>query len=467
MTHARHDIPSRLDRLPWTSWHWGVVVALGITWVLDGLEVTIVGAVGPMLERSDTLAMTAADVGDAGMTYLAGAIVGALVLGELTDRLGRKRLFLWTLLFYVAATVATAFSWSVASFLLFRALTGFAIGGEYAAINSAIDELIPARHRGAADLAINGSYWLGTAGGALSSAILLDPRVVSPSLGWRLAFGLGALTSLAVLLVRRRVPESPRWLLQRGRAREADAIVREVERGAGVRASDHPSGGRGEGEAGEVRGFVAVAQLMVTRYRRRAALCLVLMATQAFFYNAIFFTYALVLTRFYAVEPRGVGKMLLPFAIGNFLGPLVLGRLFDTWGRRKLITFTYAASGLLLAGTGVLFVRGALTPATQTLCWSVTFFFGSAAASSAYLSASELFPLDVRGKAIALFYAAGTALGGLAAPALFGRLVQTGERPAVFHGYLLGAALMLVGAATAHVLAEDAEGKSLEELSLE
>jgi len=459
------DIPARLDRLPWSRWHWLVVFALGITWVLDGLEVTIVGALGGVLEAKDTLGLGPTEVGQAASVYVAGAILGALVFGHAADRIGRKRLFVVTLALYVLATVLTALSWSFASFALFRFLTGAAIGGEYAAINSAIDELLPARVRGHADLAINGSYWIGTAAGAAVSTVLLDPRWFPRWLGWRLAFGLGALLSVAIVLVRRYVSESPRWLLLRGRVSEADAIVRGAEAHAFGGDVPAPPSGRLRIVVGSHVGFGTVARVVFGRYRARAVLVLSLMLSQAFFYNAIFFTYALMLTRFFDVKPERVGFYLLPFAVGNFLGPLVLGRMFDAVGRRAMIVTTYAASGILLVGSGVLFLRGALDATTQTVCWSVVFFFASAAASSAYLTVSELFPVEIRAMAIALFYAVGTGAGGIAAPALFGALITTGDRREVFGGYVLGATLMIVAAIVAYFLGVPAERRALEEIA--
>ncbi len=462
------DIPARLDRLPWSRWHTMVVVALGITWVLDGLEVTVVGALGSVLEQGDTLALSSAQVGLAASSYLAGAISGALFFGRLTDRHGRKRLFIVTLALYFAATVATAASWSFGSFAFFRFLTGAAIGGEYAAINSAIDELLPARVRGFADLAINGSYWIGTAVGALATMVLLDPRFLPRTVGWRAAFGLGALLAFAIVLVRRFVPESPRWLMLHGRADEAEHVARGIERLAAPHAPPPPP------EAplpalrvvtGQSYGLRDVARVLVKHHPRRTAFCLTLMIAQAFFYNSIFFSYALILTKFFGVAPERVGGYLVPFALGNFLGPLVLGRTFDAWGRRPMIVFSYAASGILLLVSGAMFVAGWLGPMTQTIAWSVIFFFGSAAASSAYLSASELFPLEIRAMAIALFYAVGTAVGGLAAPAVFGALVGTGDRWSLFAGYAVGGVLMIVAAAVAAWLGVAAERKSLEEIA--
>jgi MFS family permease len=464
--HLVTDIPARLDRLPWTRWHWMIVIALGITWVLDGLEVTIVGALGGVLESVHGLALTSEQVGFCASGYVAGAIGGALVFGHLTDRLGRKRLFIVTLALYVVATLLTALSWNFGSFFAFRLLTGTAIGGEYAAINSAIDELIPARVRGACDLAINGSYWLGTAAGAAATTVLLDPTVLPPWLGWRFAFAMGALLAGSVVLVRRFVPESPRWLLMHGRVEEAERIVTDVEHGARAAGADLPPPRARLGVVvGAHVGFGQVARVVFGRYRKRAILGLSLMLAQAFFYNAIFFTYALVLTRFYAVPPERVGLYLLPFAAGNFLGPLVLGRFFDTHGRKPMIVATYAASGLLLLLSGVLFATGMLTAATQTLMWCVVFFFASSAASSAYLTVSELFPVEIRALAIALFYALGTGAGGIVAPALFGALIGTGDPWRVFHGYVLGSALMLGAALVALVLGVPAERRSLEEIA--
>ncbi|MET0284491.1 MAG: MFS transporter [Polyangiales bacterium] len=463
----RTDIPLRLDRLPWSRFHWLVVISLGITWVLDGLEVTIVGAVASVLERPDTLALSSSQIGMAGSAYLAGAISGALVFGHLTDRYGRKKLFLLTLALYVMATSATAFSWSFTSFAVFRGLTGAAIGGEYAAINSAIDELLPARVRGVADLAINGTYWLGTALGGVLTLYLLDPRLVPINLGWRLSFGIGALLTVAVVLVRRHVPESPRWLILHGRGEEAERTVSQIERDVAEREGItlEPIERKLTIDGAHQVTFADVWHVIVHRYRKRSVLCLVLMVAQAFFYNAIFFTYSLLLTRFFDVHPERVGVYLIPFAIANFLGPLVLGRFFDTIGRRPLMAFTYGASGALLLLVGWLFRQGHLDATTQAIGFSLVFFFGSAAASSAYLSVSELFPIELRALAIALFYCVGTAAGGLAAPALFGALIETGERREVFTGYAIGSALMLIAAFVSLWLGVAAERRGLEEIA--
>ena len=461
------DIPARLDRLRWGRFHTLVVVALGITWILDGLEVTLAGAVAPALKQSPLLHFSNAEVGLVSSAYLAGAVLGALFFGWLTDRLGRKRLFFITLALYLVATAATALSWNLWSFALFRFLTGAGIGGEYTAINSAIQELIPARYRGWTDLVINGSFWLGAAVGAAASIILLDPAVLAPDMGWRFAFLIGALLGLVILLMRMWLPESPRWLMTHGRIAEANSVVDGIEaefRARGHRFDDEPL----VVIRLRTRRFTPLAEVAKTLFRverRRTLVGLTLMAAQAFFYNAIFFTYALVLTDFYGIQADHVGWYLLPFAAGNFLGPVLLGRLFDTVGRRTMIAVTYAVSGLLLAGVGYLFALGVLSATGQTIGWMVIFFFASAAASSAYLTVSETFPLEVRALAIAFFYAVGTGIGGVAGPWLFGALIDTGSRWSVFAGYLLGSALMLAAALVGGRYAVAAERKSLESIS--
>src|SRR5258705_6541481 len=440
------NVPARLDRLPWSAFHRLVVVALGITWILDGLEVTLAGSVAAALQTSPRLHLSAEQVGLTGSAYLAGAVLGSLFFGHLTDRLGRKKLFNVTLGVYLVATAATAFSWDFYSFLLFRFLTGAGIGGEYSAINSAIQELIPARLRGRVDLAINGSFWVGAAGGALLSVWLLDPNVLGPDMGWRLAFGSGAVLGLVILYPRRFLPESPRWLMLHGRPGEAARVVDEIE--ARVMASGRVTlppvaATLALGETHKVT-LVSVARTLLRLYPGRTTLGLVLMSSQAFVYNAIFFTYALVLTRFYGVEADRVGVYILPFAVGNFLGPLLLGPLFDSIGRKTMISATYGLSGLLLAATAQLFNMGLLDATTQTALWSVVFFFASAAASAAYLTVGECFPLEMRALAISLFYALGTAAGGIVGPWLFGALIGTGNRAAVTVGYAIGATLMLI-----------------------
>ena len=458
------DVPHRLERLRWGRFHTLVIVALGITWILDGLEVTLAGSVAGALRESPALHFSDRDVGFAGSVYLAGAVCGALFFGWLTDRLGRKKLFFITLAIYLVATALTAFSWNGWSFFLFRFLTGAGIGGEYTAINSTIQELVPARYRGWTDLVVNGSFWIGAALGAGGAIVLLDPARIDPELGWRLAFFIGAVLGLGILVLRLWLPESPRWLVIHGRTHEAGQIIAAIEKTAGPAHDTRPLRQLAITPRTHTP-LTEVFEVLFHRHRARTLVGLVLMASQAFFYNAIFFTYALVLTRFYAVPSQDVGWYLLPFALGNVLGPIVLGRLFDTLGRRIMIATTYALSGLLLAGSGVLFQQGLLGATGQTVAWSVIFFFASPAASAAYLTVSESFPLEIRALAIAVFYALGTALGGIVAPLVFGILVESGSREAVFGGYLFGAALMLVAAVVAARWAVAAERKPLEEVA--
>jgi len=457
-------IPARLDRLRWGRFHTLVVVALGITWILDGLEVTLAGAVSPALKESPRLHFSNADVGFVSSAYVAGAVLGAIFFGWLTDRLGRKRLFFMTLAVYLVATAATALSWNLWSFTLFRFFTGAGIGGEYTAINSAIQELIPARYRGWTDLVINGSFWIGAALGAAGSIVLLDPTVLPPDLGWRLAFLIGAALGLVIFLMRFWLPESPRWLMTHGRVEEAELIIEHIESKFRARDSSFVRETLPTIRL-RTRRFTPLAEVAKTLFRverRRTLVGLALMVAQAFFYNAIFFTYALVLTDFYGIRADHVGWYLLPFAVGNFLGPVCLGRLFDTRGRRAMIAATYAVSGLLLAVAGYFFAIGILSATGQTIAWMVIFFFASAAASSAYLTVSETFPLEVRALAIAFFYAIGTGIGGVAGPWLFGTLIDTGSRWSVYGGYLLGSVLMVAAALIAARFCVAAERKPLE-----
>ena len=461
------DIPSRLDRLPWGRFHTLVVAALGITWILDGLEVTLVGALAGALKQSPVLQLSNTDVGLASSAYLAGAVLGAVFFGWLTDRLGRKKLFFITLAVYLVATAATAFSWNFWSFVVFRFLTGAGIGGEYTAINSTIQELIPARVRGWTDLAINGSFWVGAAMGAAGSIVLLDPSLLPTDIGWRAAFAIGAILSLTILFMRMWLPESPRWLATHGRAAEAETVVAGIE--DRFRREGHVLD---PGPYSKIRLRVrthtplreAISTLLGSQ-RQRTYVGLSLMAAQAFFYNAIFFTYALILTDFYGIAADQVGWYILPFAAGNFLGPLLLGRLFDTLGRRPMITFTYAISGLLLAAVGYLFANDLVSARGLTFAWSIIFFFASAAASAAYLPVSETFPLEIRALAIAFFYAVGTGVGGVFGPWLMGSLIETGSRQSVFAGYLLGAAFMIAAAIVAALWGVAAERKPLEEVA--
>jgi MFS family permease len=460
-------IPARLDRLPWSRFHVLVVVALGVTWILDGLEVTLVGSIGPVLQSAQTLGFSAGDIGAAGSAYVIGAVIGALVFGWLTDRFGRRFVFYVTLIVYLAGVLLTATSWSFWSFALFRALTGLGIGGEYAAINSAIDELIPARYRGRIDLIVNGSFWLGAAAGSGASLLFLDPSVLAPNIGWRLGFAVGGVLGLGILLLRGYVPESPRWLVTHGWQRQADATIEDIEQRvrADTGAELEPPREQLEVHPRRSFGFPLIIRAMLGKYRGRGALALVLMVAQAFLFNAVFFTYGLVLTKFHGVPEQRTGLYLLPLTASNFLGPVLLGSLFDTVGRRRMIAGTYAAGGILLIATAIAFGFDAFTAWTQTFAWMLIFFFASAAASSAYLTASEIFPLETRALAIATFYALGTAIGGAAAPVLFGYLIGTGAPWAVAGGYIFAAVLMLGAALTEAKLGIDAEGRSLEQIA--
>jgi len=481
-------VPARLDRMPWSRWHWLIVISLGATWILDGLEVTLAGSLGGILTRHETLGLSPTQVGATATSYLTGAVIGALLFGYGTDRFGRKKLFFITVAVYLIGTALSAFSWNFASYAFFRALTGAGIGGEYAAINSAIDELIPARIRGRVDLIINGSYWVGAALGSAATIVLLDPRRLPVWLGWRFAFGIGATLGLIVIFFRRWIPESPRWLMIHGRNHEAERIVSDVEAKIATKrvngVKEYWSNALGSEPIIPPLYYSTTPALLPTRvrtrthtswreiwnaiaheHRQRSLLGFVLMLTQAFFYNAIFFTYALVLIRFYGVPEKSVGGYLLPFALGNVLGPLLLGHLFDAIGRKKMITITYGLAGILLALTGWFFYAGLLTARTQTLAWTVIFFVASAAASSAYLTVSEIFPLEIRALAIAIFYAIGTLAGGVGAPVLFGWIIATGSSTGLFMAYLVAAALMVFGALTEMLIGVPAERRSLEHIA--
>lgn len=461
------NIPQRMDRLPWSNWHWLVVSALGITWLLDGLEVSIVAALGPVLTHPTTLSLTESQVGLAASAYLTGSVLGALVFSYLTDRQGRKKWFMITLLVYLVATILTAFAWDLASLMLFRFLTGAGIGGEYAAINSAIDELIPARRRGHTDLAINGTWWLGSATGALLSVVLLNPSLVPESLGWRLCFIFGAVLGIAIVLVRRFIPESPRWLMTHSRIHEAEEIVsrieRQVSRDEGVKTLPEPKGTITVRTRPQGATIATVARELFRSYPKRTVLGLALMVTQSFMYNAVSFTFPFVLTKYYDVPNSTIGLYLLPFAFGNFLGPLLLGRFFDTIGRKQMISFTYGTAGVLLALTGYFFWTGSFTVTTHLLAWSSIFFFASAGASAAYLTVSEVFPMEIRAMAIAFFFMVAQG-AGIIAPWLYGRMIETSVT-SVYYGYLLGAGLMLLGAVVELILGVQAEGRSLEQIA--
>lgn len=459
----RTKVPARLDRLPWSSWHWMIVIGLGTVWILDGLEVTIVGNISGQLSRPGSgVSITQSQLSGFGAAmYVAGACAGALFFGWLTDRFGRKKLFMITLATYLVATGLTALSFSSWWFFLFRFLTGFGIGGEYAAINSAIDELIPSRHRGRVDLAINGTYWAGAAIGALLTVPVLDDLPVN--VGWRISFGLGVVLGIVILLVRRNVPESPRWLFIHGRAREAedlvDGIEERVTRDTGVRLTEPE-------ESITIRqrrtvGFVTIARTMITAYPKRTILGLSLFVGQAFLYNAITFGYAQILSTFFGVKTH-TGYYFAVIAVGNLLGPLLLGKLFDTIGRKPMIAGTYLLSGVLLLGTAYLFHSGSLSATTMTACWCVVLFFASAGASAAYLTVSEVFPMETRAMAIAFFYAVGTGAGGITGPLLFSHLVGSGQVSQTTLAFVIGAAVMIFGG-----LVELAYGVKAERMSLE
>ncbi|MFI5764134.1 MFS transporter [Streptomyces sp. NPDC051563] len=462
-------VPARLDRLPWSRWHWMIVIGLGTVWILDGLEVTVVGSIASRIsEDGSGLSITDAQVtGLAAALYVAGACAGALVFGRLTDLYGRKKLFLITLGVYLAATALTAVSFSAWWFFLFRFLTGFGIGGEYAAINSAIDELIPSRYRGRVDLIINGSFWIGAVAGALLSVVALNTEIFPEQVGWRLTFALGVVLGLVILLVRRHVPESPRWMMIHGRAEEAEALVADVERQ--VQAEKGQELPEPEQPITVTQrhsiGFGEIAKTVFRSYPRRAVLGLSLFVGQAFLYNAITFGFGSILVTFFHVSSGVTGYYFAVIAFLNFLGPLLLGRLFDTVGRRPMISGTYILSGLLLFGTAWLFAAGRLDAVTMTACWCAVLFFASAGASSAYLTVSEIFPMETRAMAIAFFYAIGTAAGGISGPLLFANLTSSGVVSDAVLAFCIGAALMVAAGVVAVFYAVAAEGRSLESIA--
>jgi MFS family permease len=459
-------VPARLDRLPWTGFHWRVVIALGITWVLDGLEITIAGTIADRLRDQGSLGFSSSQVGLAASLYLLGEVFGALVFGRLADKLGRRKLFIATLGIYLLGNTLTAFSMNFWFFAAARFIAGAGIGGEYAAINSAIDELIPAKYRGRTDLAVNGTYWLGAMIGAAANLAFLNEDIFGVDVGWRIALLIGPLIGVMIWPLRRHLPESPRWLLTHGRAEEAERIVGEIERTAQAKGIEVPPVGEDSVIVIRPRGTVnyrELARVVLRDYRRRSLVGLTLMVTQAFLYNAIFFTYALILADFYGIEGGAVAYFIFPFALGNLLGPILLGQYFDTIGRRVMVGGTYAISGLLLFVTGWLFNDGALTAVTQTILWCVIFFFASAAASSAYLTVSEIFPIELRAQAISFFFALAVLVGGVVAPWLFATLIGDGDDPGrVFLGYTVASILMIIGGFVEYVWGVDAERRSLE-----
>ena len=468
-SHITTDIPARLDRLPWARWHWIIVLGLGITWILDGLEVTIVGTLGPTLTSRDGLGLTDTQAGFAATAYLIGACIGALGFGYLTDRFGRKRLFLITLTWYLIGTLLTAFAWDFWSFAIFRMLAGAGIGGEYSAVNSAIDEMIPSRRRGVADIAINGSWWIGTLIGALVSRPLLSGHFFPPSVGWRLAFGMGAVLAIAVLFVRNGIPESPRWLLTHGKRDEAERTVagieRAVERETGSALPDPGEATMTFDADRKHNVFADAVRTMISTYPKRTILVLALMITQAFLYNAVFFNQGLQLTTFFGVNKADVGNFIIPFAITNFAGALILGHFFDAVGRKKMIAGCYVVSGALMVVTIVLFLGHRLDATSLTVWWSAMFFFASAGASAAYLTVSEIFPLETRAAAIAFVYAVGTLVGGAVAPPIFGALIGTKQPAMLALAWGAGAALMIAGGIVELILGVDAERRPLEEIA--
>jgi len=462
------QIPARLDRLPWARFHWMVVIGLGTVWILDGLEVTIVGSIAARLTEQDSgLTLTASQTLTAGSIYVAGACVGALFFGQLTDRFGRKKLFLVTLVLYLVATVATAFAGSALFFFIARFFTGAGIGGEYAAINSAIDELIPARVRGRVDLIINGSYWLGATAGALGALVLLDTSIFAPDIGWRVAFLIGAVLGVGILIVRRHVPESPRWLFIHGRDEEAERIVGEIE--------DEVRAETGEeleepGDSITVRqrrtiSFRVIASTAFKTYPRRTALGFALFVGQAFIYNAVTFGLGTFLVEFYDIDDGRAPLYIALFAFSNFLGPLLLGRLFDTVGRKPMIAGSYLGSAAVLTVLTVLFANGTLGLWGFMALLLATFFLASAGASSAYLTVSEIFPMETRALAIAFFYAIGTAVGGITGPFIFGKMIESGEPSQAAIAFYIGAGVMAIGGIVELFLGVKAEGKELEQIA--
>jgi len=464
----RTAIPARLDRLPWSRFHMLVVVGLGTVWILDGLEVTIVGAIASRLtEHGSGIAISTSEIGTAGALYVTGACLGALFFGQLTDRFGRKKLFMITLGLYIVATGATAFAFAPWYFFCCRFLTGAGIGGEYAAINSAIDELIPARMRGRVDLGINGSFWVGSIIASAVSILFLSTAIFAKDFGWRLEFAVGVVLAFGILLVRRHVPESPRWLFIHGHEQEAEQIVDGIERDvedATGRRLETPT------KTIEVRQRTAISLGEIARvafgtYPKRAVLGLCLFVGQAFIYNGITFNLGSLFTTFFGVASAAVPLFLIIYGVGNFLGPLTLGRLFDTVGRKPMIAGTYLGSALVTVPMAILFVNGAIGRWEFEAFVFVVFFLASAGASAAYLTVSEVFPMETRALAIAFFYAVGTAAGGISGPLLFSKMIGSGQRGQVELAFFIGAAVMAIGGIAELVLGVHAEGAQLEDIA--
>jgi MFS family permease len=465
----RSLVPARMDRLPWTRFHWLVIIGLGVSWILDGLEIQIASTVGTVLQDRHTLHLAVGDVGLMGSVYLAGEVVGALVFGRITDLIGRKKMFVACLGLYLLASGISGLSFSLWFLLLFRFLAGMGIGGEYTAINSAIDELIPSRYRGRVDIAVNGTYWAGAMIGAVSSIFLLNPNILPINVGWRIGFFLGPVAGLIIIFLRRSIPESPRWLMTHGREDEAERIVDEIEervRREGIALEPVPQSKAIEVKARGSISYTEIARTMIAKYPGRSFLGFSMMVTQAFLYNAIFFTYALVLQHFYNIPSDRIGFYFFPFAVGNLVGPLVLGPLFDTVGRRMMIMLTYCGSAILLAVSAVMFNAGMLNAVTQTAFWCVIFFFASAGASSAYLTVSEIFPLELRGQAISFFFAISQAAGGVAAPRIFAALIGNGTHTGPLTvGYFIGAGVMFAGGLIGWFFGVNAERRALEDIA--
>jgi MFS family permease len=461
------NIPERMDQLPWSRWHVRIITALGTSWLLDGLEVTLVGSLSGILESKNGLSLTDPQVTAAATVYLAGAVCGALFFGHLTDRLGRKKLFLVTLATYSVATICTALSMNFLFFAFCRFFTGLGIGGEYAAINSAVDELIPGKVRGTVDLFVNATFWVGATVGSIAAFILLGGHGPPLDRSWRYAFGIGGALGLGVLLLRLKVPESPRWLMLRGKEEHADRVVDFIE--AEVKKSGKqiiaPTAEKLKLRTRDHTPLKEIFANMLGENRARSFLGLALMVGQSFFFNAVFFTYALIGKRFYHLSDEKLPLQLLPFAVASFLGPVLMGRLFDTVGRKPMITATYGIAGLLLAGVCYPFAHGMIGLKGLGICFTLIFFVASSAASAAYLTVSEIFPLEMRAFAIAVFYAIGTLIGGVGAPLLFGELIATGSKAHVAEGWALGAALMLFAASMEGWIGVEAAGQSLESVS--